>query len=89
LPFRSKATHLQDILDGIDHIEGFLAGMDFEKYKSDLRTKSAVERQLQIVTEAAKRLGDMPNRSARGLTGLDFVEWEIFCGMAITRSMTR
>jgi uncharacterized protein with HEPN domain len=31
LPFRSDATHLRDILEGIDHIEAFLAGMDFEK----------------------------------------------------------
>lgn len=32
--------------------------MDLEVYKQDPKTKSAVERQLQIITEAAHRLGD-------------------------------
>jgi uncharacterized protein with HEPN domain len=45
LPFRSDTTHLREILEGVDHIEAFLAGMDFEKYRADLKTKSAVERQ--------------------------------------------
>ncbi len=35
-----------------------LEDMDFEAYQGDLKTKSAVERQLQIITEAAYRLGD-------------------------------
>jgi hypothetical protein len=89
LPFRSDATHLRDILEGIDHIEAFLAGMDFEKYKADLKTKSAVERQLQIITEAAKRLAIMLSRFVPGQTGPGFAEWGTFCGMDTTRSMTR
>jgi uncharacterized protein with HEPN domain len=75
LPFRSDATHLRDILEGIDHIEAFLAGMDFEKYKADLKTKSAVERQLQIITEAAKRLGDNAQSLCPG------PDWPGFCRM--------
>ena len=42
----------------MDLIEAFLADMDFHVYQTDLKTKSAVERQLQIIAEAAKRLGD-------------------------------
>jgi uncharacterized protein with HEPN domain len=75
LPFRSDATHLRDILEGIEHIEGFLAGMDFEKYTADLKTKSAVERQLQIITEAAKRLGDNAQSLCPG------PDWAGFCRM--------
>ena len=31
--------------------------MDFERYRTDFKTKFAVERQMQIITEAAYRLG--------------------------------
>ena len=41
--------------------------MDQEAYKNDLKTKSAVERQLQIVTEAAYRLGDEAEVLCAGL----------------------
>lgn len=57
MPFRDNETHLRDILQGIDLIETFVADMDLRLYETDLKTKSAVERQLQIITEAAKRLG--------------------------------
>lgn len=50
--------HFRDILEGIDRIDLFIDGMDFEVYRDDLKTKSAVERQLQIITEAAYRLGN-------------------------------
>jgi hypothetical protein len=58
LSFRDAHRHLRDIQTGIDHIDAFLANMDFAAYQSDLKTRSAVERQLQIITEAAIRLGD-------------------------------
>jgi uncharacterized protein with HEPN domain len=50
--------HFDDILKSIDLIDSFLEGMDFETYRDDLKTRSAVERQMQILTEAAIRLGD-------------------------------
>jgi uncharacterized protein with HEPN domain len=52
------AVHFRDILESIANIETFIGDLDFEAYKEDLKTKSAVERQLQIVAEAAYRLGD-------------------------------
>lgn len=75
MPFRDDSLHLRDILEGIDHIEAFLGKMDLDSYKTDLKTKSAVERQLQIITEAAKRLGD---RAAALCPGPD---WKGFCRM--------
>ena len=56
MPFRNAQTHLIDILDAIALIEQFLGTMTFDQYNEDLKTQSAVERQLQIVTEAAHRL---------------------------------
>jgi uncharacterized protein with HEPN domain len=75
LPFRDNETHLRDILEGIDLIETFLAEMDLHAYKADLKTKSAVERQMQIITEAAKRLGDEAEQLCPG------PDWKGFCRM--------
>jgi uncharacterized protein with HEPN domain len=75
LSFRDNTRHLRDILEAIDLIESFLDDMTFESYQSDLKTKSAVERQLQILTEAAIRLGADADQIARG------PNWEGFRGM--------
>ena len=58
--------HLRDILESIGHIEVFLTGLTFESYAADLKTRSAGERQLQIITEAAYRLGDEADRVCPG-----------------------
>ena len=58
MPFRDNLTHLRDIVEGIELIETFVGGMTLNAYRADPLRKSAVERQLQIITEAAKRLGD-------------------------------
>lgn len=56
-------------------IEQFTSGMDFEAFRSNPMAVAAVERKLQIVSEAAIRLGeeaerrcpDMPWRDIRGI----------------------
>jgi len=75
LPFRDNSTHLRDILEAINHIEVFLAGMSFEAYKADPRTKFAVERQMQVIAEAAVRLGEEAESIAPG------PDWKGFRGM--------
>jgi uncharacterized protein with HEPN domain len=75
LPFRDSTRHLRDILEAIDLIELFLGDMSFESYQTDLKTKSAVEQQLQIMTEAAIRLGADAEQIAPG------PDWEGFHGM--------
>jgi uncharacterized protein with HEPN domain len=75
LPFRDNETHLRDILEGLDQIDSFLGNMNLDAYKADKKTKSAVERQLQIITEAAKRLGDDADTLCPG------PDWKGFCRM--------
>lgn len=75
LPFRDTQTHLRDIEESIDHIDDFLGDMDFDTYRNDLKTKSAVERQLQILTEAAIRLGEVDGPKFLG------PEWKGYCNM--------
>jgi uncharacterized protein with HEPN domain len=67
--------HLGDIVESIDHINGFIGDMTLEEYAQDIKTRSAVERQMQIITEAAIRLGDDAERLCPGL------DWKGFRGM--------
>ncbi len=47
--------YLIDILFSIEAIQEFLEGVDFRLYQNDLKTKSAVERQLGIIGEAVNK----------------------------------
>lgn len=51
-------TWLYDILNAIIEIEGFLSDppKDFSGYQADLKTKRAVERNIEIIGEAMSRL---------------------------------
>ena len=68
--------HLTYILEAISTIQSFLADTpDLATYSVDRKTRSAVERQLQILTEAAYRLGDeasfvCPGPDWSGLRGM-------------------
>ena len=75
MPFRDAYTHLQEIAESIDLIDLFIKDLNFDSYKADAKTKSAVERQFQIITEAAVRLGDDGDRLAPG------PDWKGYRGM--------
>jgi len=51
--------YLFDIILAIEAIEEFLMGFDFFQYQNDLKTKSAVERQLGIIGEAVNKLSKL------------------------------
>ena len=75
MPFRDPQLCFTEILDSIVAIDGFLTGIDLSRYRTDLLVRSAVERQLQILTEVAFRLGDdaerlCPTVDWRGIRGL-------------------
>ena len=75
MPFRDVQTFLEDILESSQTINTFIADMDYSVYQSNLKTKRAVERQLQILSEAASRLRDDAERLCpiinwRGVRGL-------------------
>ena len=48
--------HFSDMLTAVTLVEQFVGEMDFAAYQSDAKTRAAVERELQIITEAAYRL---------------------------------
>jgi uncharacterized protein with HEPN domain len=53
---RLYSDFLHDILDTIDKIEGFVAGMTFEQYYADEKTVFAVIKAFEIIGEAAKNI---------------------------------
>ncbi len=57
-----EALRLQDIIDNIDRIAGYVAGLEQPAFEADSRTVDAVERCLQRVTEAVIKIG--PERMA-------------------------
>jgi len=75
LPFRDRLSYLRDIDSSIKLIQDFVGSMDFDAFCADRKTIAAVEPMLQIISEAAIRLGEeveaqypeQPWRNIRGL----------------------
>ena len=66
---------LADILENIERIEGYVAGLDRVGFEQDRRTGDAVERCLERICEAAFRLGNaaatlMPNQPWSEIRGM-------------------
>jgi uncharacterized protein with HEPN domain len=55
---RSTRRYLSDIVKSCDRIREYLDGIGLEDYLATAMRRDAVERQLQILTEAAFRLGE-------------------------------
>lgn len=55
--------YLSDIKYAISLISDFVEGYSFEQYKNDLKTKSAIERQLGIIGEAVNRYTQSSNQA--------------------------
>jgi uncharacterized protein with HEPN domain len=75
LPFREPSLSLRDIADAIAAIRQFTQGLDAVTFRADAKTVAAVERKLQVISEAATRLGEgaetlcpgLPWRDIRGI----------------------
>jgi uncharacterized protein with HEPN domain len=75
VPFKNPDSALRDIINAADMVEQFTCNMDFEAFREDPKTIAAVERKLQIISEAAIRLGpeaekrcpDQPWTEIRGI----------------------
>lgn len=53
---RSESGYVGDILDAIEKIEAFIAGMDYQIFSKDEKTVYAVIRALEIIGEATKNI---------------------------------
>lgn len=67
MPFSEASLSLADIRDAVAAIEQFTKDMDFDAFREDPKTIAAVERKLQVISEAAVRLGEQAETLCPGL----------------------
>jgi uncharacterized protein with HEPN domain len=53
---RSQLVRLSDILDNINAVAGMIEGVDLGAYRRDLKLRRAVERCVEIVSEASRHI---------------------------------
>ena len=58
MPSKNPAQRLKDIIDNIDAVRAFTAGMTLDDFAADRKTIYAVTRALEIISEASRRLPD-------------------------------
>lgn len=72
---RNNKLYLKDILAAIESIEVFTEDMDFESFKDDDKTVSAVIRKFEIIGEAATNVPDIIKEEYNS------VRWKDMAGM--------
>ena len=72
MPFSEPSLSLADIRDAVAAIEQFTKDMNFDAFREDPKTIAAVERKLQVISEAAVRLGERAEELCPGLPWRNF-----------------
>lgn len=72
---RDFRLYLEDILNCIENINGYVSGLTFESFSEDKKTLDAVIRNLEIIGEASRNVPDEirnehPEIKWRGIIGL-------------------
>jgi uncharacterized protein with HEPN domain len=55
---RSELVRLRDILDNIDAVAEMMVDVDLAAYRRDFKLRRAVERCVEIISEASRRISD-------------------------------
>jgi uncharacterized protein with HEPN domain len=53
---RDVRDYIQDIADSTENVPGFVKGLSFTRFRSDLKTIYAVVKGLEVIGEATKRI---------------------------------
>lgn len=75
MPSSRPIRRLRDIVENATAIAGYVEGMDLAGFAADPKTRDAVERCLERISEAAIKLGDLapeliPDQPWRDIRGL-------------------
>ena len=71
---REYRLFVEDILDAIVSIEGFIAGMDYAQFYADDKTRSAVVWKIENIGEAAKNVPKQIKDKYKGLPWSDMAK---------------
>jgi uncharacterized protein with HEPN domain len=72
---RSARPHMTDILEAVQEIEKTVHGFSFETYRASWQVRRAVERGLEIISEASRHIPDELKRQ------LDEIPWQQIAGI--------
>ncbi|HVS75831.1 MAG TPA: HepT-like ribonuclease domain-containing protein [Steroidobacteraceae bacterium] len=72
---RDPRLYVDHMLEAIANIESDTAGLDFERFRKDRRVRQLVERNLEIISEASRRLP----QSAKDAEGA--IPWRAIAGI--------
>jgi uncharacterized protein with HEPN domain len=72
---KTPLLYLNDIAESIAAIESHIGAMSEEKYLEDIKTRDSVERRLEIIGEAVKKLDDETKKIA------PLVPWKKIAGL--------
>lgn len=72
---KDPSVYVRHILEAIANIEEDTAGYDFEKFRTDRRARQLVERNLEIISEASRRIpadlkGQEPSIQWQAIAGI-------------------
>lgn len=65
---RKLEAYTAEILSAISEIESFVAGMSFDSYSGDAKTKAAVERKLVTIGEALNQASEVDASIAKKIS---------------------
>ena len=68
-PRRDPRAFVEDILEAIANIEADTDGLDFNQFAADRRVRQLVERNVEIISEAAAGCQSRPRRPSRIFRG--------------------
>jgi uncharacterized protein with HEPN domain len=72
---KETTLYTAHILEAIGYIEEDISGHDFDRFRNDRRTRQLVERNLEIISEATRRLPANLKEEERG------IEWSAIAGI--------
>lgn len=56
MPFEDLDARLEDILDAVENVRQFVAGRTFDDYRTDTMLRLAIERCIEIISEASRHI---------------------------------